>query len=286
MGAFQPSGRAVRHLAIGADAVAQIIGDEGNLTFQAQCSHHGRTRAVKAGGNQRQTSYAQVVRLRRSRLLLQRRFEVAICRSRGCAESRHNAAMSKAILGPTFGLTSSKDLYQKLLWEAEKLEAENWSPFAAFNFIVTAWHLHDDWVRKDSGLRLPRTKVAKVEVNYSDLRLVLQIVQDLANGSKHVVLNASSNAQRVVEDTHLGDIGDHYEYLFHESIPGVTVGDSYFSIRVLRNILCAYFAWVFDDEVALDELPRAILDSIAYCNIATRQIGEPPELWSRGGFQT
>ena len=64
--------------------------------------------------------------------------------------------MKRAGKPATYGLTSSRDLLEKLEWELDRLkEASNQNPtdptdlyFHAFNAAVTAWHIAD-WVWRD-----------------------------------------------------------------------------------------------------------------------------------------
>ena len=58
-------------------------------------------------------------------------------------------------LGATkFGLSTSYDLFQKLKHDSELLlrqrpetqDEQRLEEYEAFNFFVTAWHLHKDWL--------------------------------------------------------------------------------------------------------------------------------------------
>jgi hypothetical protein len=175
----------------------------------------------------------------------------------------------------TFGLTDCGHLYDKLAHDSARLE-DGWQPYDAFNFVVTAWHLHKDWVA-ETGSALAKSK-RELAWGRPDMRLVLEVLRDLATGAKHFSSRAT-NRQRV-DQVHTGQEVGFYEWFFHEDIPGASVGSNYFSIRVLRNISMAYFRWLLDDAVTA-VFPTEISECIAHCNIATRR-GPTPPLWLQG----
>ncbi len=116
------------------------------------------------------------------------------------------------------------------------------------------------------------------------MNLVLDITRDLVKGSKHFELNPQAADKRKVTETHDGLEASWYSYLFHENIAGVTVeGSGYFSIRVLHNILLAYYQWVFDDSKEPRSFPKEILDAIDYCNIQSRETSVTPLIWAKHG---
>lgn len=180
--------------------------------------------------------------------------------------------------GPVFGINSSADLFDKLRYESSRLK-QRWHPYDAFNFLVTAWHLFQDWPKSDDSRALCRMKRQKKRLP-SDMIFVLDIVRDLVNGSKHFELESDAAKKRRVGEVHTGQELGWYEYFFQENLPGVTVEDHwYFSIRVLHNITFRYFEWVFDDSTAPGDFPQDLLDAILFCNIAKRAGGLSPAIW-------
>ena len=112
--------------------------------------------------------------------------------------------------------------------------------------------------------------------------LILDVVRDLVNGSKHFELDPGSASRRRVGEVHTGEEVGEYEFFFHEEIPAVTVEEHwYFSIRVLRNLLIRYFEWTFDDSTPVANFPAELLDAIFYCNIPARK-GPTPAIWLLG----
>lgn len=176
------------------------------------------------------------------------------------------------------GLSGCRDLFQKLTIEGQEL-GPNWNPYDCFNFVITAWHLYKDWIKADR-LQAPRLALNKIEKarTPAEMQLVLDALGDVANASKHVAPKTKNQSPKVVTATHGQLEPDFYSWFFHEDMPGVTVENRYFSIRVLRNILLRYFSWVFDDSTSVEEFPAEILEAIAYCEVGTRS-GTGPPLW-------
>lgn len=192
--------------------------------------------------------------------------------------------MGKAIsgvAGPVLGIRSSLGMYEKLKYESLRLQ-DGWHPYDAFNFIVTAWHLFEDWKKSDDSSSLNRQKRSRAKLP-DQMNLVLNVIRDLANGSKHFELTPEAARKRRVTEVHSGKEVGWYSYFFHESLPAVTVDQHwYFSIRVLNNIIIRYFDWVFDDTSAVKAFPNELLEAINYCNIANRNGAASPALWLLG----
>ena len=168
--------------------------------------------------------------------------------------------------GPVLGIRSSVELFEKLKFEGVRLGTE-WHPYDAFNFVLTAWHLYHDWLPAD---RVNRPRHARAKLNKGKLPdemvLVLDVLRDLSNGSKHLNLDPGNASKRVISATHSGKISNAWAYYFQERIVGVTTADYYyFSIRKLRDITLAYFAWVFDDKAPAAPFPGDLLWTIWRC---------------------
>lgn len=180
--------------------------------------------------------------------------------------------------GPVFGIYSSLDLYEKLKYESKRLEI-SWHYYDSFNFLVTAWHLYSDWKSSDDSQAISRKKREYKNLPNS-MRMVLDTVRDLVNGSKHFQLTPKSAGKRRVEAVHDGKEVGWYQFLFRERTHGVTVdGTWYFSIRLLNNFIMRYFEWVFDDSVSVDTFPKDLNEAILYCNIASRTGKTAPALY-------
>lgn len=183
--------------------------------------------------------------------------------------------------GPALGINSSSDMFEKLKHESSRLQ-QGWHPYDAFNFLVTAWHLFEDWTKSDDPRALCRMKRQRPRLP-TPMNRVLDIVRDLVNGSKHFQLTPDAAAKRRVGEVHTGKEVGFYEYYFHEHLPGVTVEDHwYFSIRVLNNVVMRYFEWVFDDSTPIKNFPSDLLEAIQYCDIANRSGRPAPAVWLLG----
>jgi hypothetical protein len=175
--------------------------------------------------------------------------------------------------GPVLGIHSSLDMYEKLKYESARLQ-KNWeNAYDTFNFLVTAWHLFHDWPDSDAKASLNRIKRHKSQLP-KEMVFVMQIVNDLTNGSKHFKLDQKAASKRVISETHIGNEVGWYQYFFHERLPAINAEDvnhkGYFSIRVLHNIVMTYFEWVFDDNFLVSNFPKEIVEAISYCNITNR----------------
>ncbi len=105
--------------------------------------------------------------------------------------------MSKAIAGndgPVLGIESSLDMFEKLKFESLRLQL-GWHPYDAFNFLVTAWHLFEDWPNSDDSRALCRMKRQRTRLP-REINFVLDVVRDLVNGSKHFYLKTSAAKKR------------------------------------------------------------------------------------------
>ncbi len=181
--------------------------------------------------------------------------------------------------GPVIGITSCHDLHQKLRIEGERLEGK-WHAYDAFNFVLTAWHLYQDWLPGDK-LGRPVYAPQKGDKHRlpQQMKLVLDVLRDLCAGSENFQVNLDAAQKRGIEETHSGAIGDWYAYFTHERIPGVTAeGDYYFSVRKLRNITHSYFDWVFDDEKPAQKFPGELLWVIWRCSPKNRDAAAVPPL--------
>lgn len=189
--------------------------------------------------------------------------------------------MSGEILGnqgPVFGMDTSLDLFEKLKHESHRLQ-QGWHSYDAFNFLVTAWHLFQDWPKSDDPTALCKQKRQRTKLP-NPMNFVLDVVRDLVNGSKHFQLTNESANKRRVNKVHTGVESGWYSWFFHENLPAVTAEDNwYFTIRSLNNIIIRYFEWVFDDSSPVKHFPNDILEAIEYCNIAKRS-GPRPKLLS------
>lgn len=152
----------------------------------------------------------------------------------------------------TFGLITAYDLYEKLKYDAKLLlrdrpeteEEQRLEEYEAFNFFVTAWHLHYDWIVKNENISKPIYAVEKIKIAYPTMKEVRHAVRDLANGSKHFVLDDPkvSVGER--------EISSYTSFFFGPQYP-IDTETQHYLMDDLVFVVLEYFAWIFDDDAPL-----------------------------------
>ena len=160
------------------------------------------------------------------------------------------------------GLDNCLDLYEKLKFEGKRLQSD-WHHYDFWNFAVTAWHLHNDWLDKDSSSR-PRYSTKKKSRTPQSMSLVLNAVRDVANGSKHFHLDSKSEAKRVVNETHQPEVRNFYSYCFDKPVRGITIEKTYITLFEIHSVVMGYFEWVFDDTISVDNFPEEVSKTLEY----------------------
>ena len=106
----------------------------------------------------------------------------------------------------TPGINNSRDLFQKLKRDADRLKKEGSSNAdAMFDFVVTAHHLKE-WIKQDNTM--PRE--AKRQLSAVERTPQLRMCADIANASKHflrVPRNAYIRGVRSLRGLGIGRIG-------------------------------------------------------------------------------
>ena len=164
-----------------------------------------------------------------------------------------------------FGLETCQDMYEKLKWEASRLE-DGWSVYDTFNFVVTAYHLYIDWIDKCGS---PEEREKKHLLPES-AKMVLQSIVDLANGNKHWELSHKGSLKhQVVKSVHKRTRGDWYAYFVAGPMVYVEFGDYVLSMRGLMYQVLGYFKWIFEDgDVAF---PRELQDQLEQSRIGQKK---------------
>lgn len=162
-----------------------------------------------------------------------------------------------------FGLSTSCDLFAKLKYDAELLlknhpeteEGLRLEEYEAFNFFVTAWHLHKDWLGSDFMIK-PVHSISKIETAHPHLREIRHAIRDIANGSKHFALNEAAKVSVGARE-----ISSFYSYFFGPQY-AIDTKSFHFLMYELVGIVMDYFEWIFDDEVP-DVIPASIIEKLA-----------------------
>lgn len=153
-----------------------------------------------------------------------------------------------------FGLSTAYDLFGKLKHDRDLLlrqrrenkEEQQLEEYEAFNFFVTAWHLHHDWLRSDT-IEKPKHSAYKISIAHTQLKEVRQAIRGIANGSKHFSLHEPPKVTVGPRE-----ISSYYSYFFGPQY-AVDTKSFHFLMYELVGIVMEYFEWIFDDES-----PRAV----------------------------
>ena len=164
-----------------------------------------------------------------------------------------------------YGLNTCFDLHNKLRYEGENLE-NNWTAYACFNFIVTAWHLHTDWIDADEENRpkLATTKKGSKKTP-ANMMLVVYALRDITNYSKHSFLKKDAVKKKVITKIYPPIIGDWRSYFLDGPMIYVEINNSIYSMWDIRHIVLLYFDWIFNDDIPANQFPVEIQDHLKRC---------------------
>ncbi|KON79385.1 hypothetical protein PA01_12635 [Azoarcus sp. PA01] len=152
--------------------------------------------------------------------------------------------MSLTCSVPRLPIDSCEALFEKLKWEYMQLEKDWSSSYCTFNFVVTSYHLYQDWIKR-AGTDEQKQRKAKLP-EYG--RLLFKVWRDITNATKHWELNERSQSQQVVNDVSGPQIGDWYAFLIAGPVIYVQVGDARPSLAELAQATIWCFKWLIDGE--------------------------------------
>ncbi len=87
----------------------------------------------------------------------------------------------------SFDINNSLDLYNKLLEDYEEFTKGSISSRLAINCAMTAWHLVD-WIYHEYADKSRYSSIGKYQAEMKSKCPSLQIMQDITNGSKHLLI--------------------------------------------------------------------------------------------------
>ncbi|MBN2607171.1 MAG: hypothetical protein JXR47_07530 [Thiotrichales bacterium] len=158
-----------------------------------------------------------------------------------------------------YKLKTAEDLYEKLKFELRRIEQSECFEYDFWNVVVTAWHLNNEWIKSNAEADPSlRTKVNKVP---PQVETFLRLIQDIANGSKHLRLDAKSSSKSVVDVVHSREVNDWYQYFFYP-FDGYDVDEYYFSPEDVVDLISLYFEWVFNKKQTHQDDPKKLLDKL------------------------
>ncbi len=166
----------------------------------------------------------------------------------------------------TFGFNTAKDVYEKLIRDSKKLDENHRSKDECFNFSVTAWQLYNDWLEHDDSVSaLAKTKYKNAQIHLDDM---MWGVSAVANSSKHMYLwqslrnNPNFNVVEIIYE----EVTDWYKF-FKSPFPTIVTKKAKYNLWKIKEILLAYFEWIFDDSDVTNNLPENIKDKLKECMI-------------------
>lgn len=162
-----------------------------------------------------------------------------------------------------FGIDNCIKLYNKLKKEHELLNVK-WDENDFFNFTVTAWHLYHDWLNNDKIFR-PKLAIKKKNKIPAEMKEVINISRDIANGNKHVVLDDKSKMKKVVTSVQPPLIRDAYSYFITGPEYAIYTKSAFYTTSDFRFLIIDYFSWLFDDSKSVADFPEQIISKLEYC---------------------
>jgi len=149
---------------------------------------------------------------------------------------------------PRLPIDSCEALFEKLKWDFLQLEKEWSSPYCTFNFVITAYHLYQDWIKR-AGTEEQRQRITGLPENGN---LLFMVWRDITNATKHWELNPRSQSQQVVNEVSGPVIGDWYAYFVAGPVLYVRVGDALPSLPELAQATIWCFKWLLEGEQSFE----------------------------------
>jgi len=159
---------------------------------------------------------------------------------------------------PRLPLNSAEELFEKLKWEEARL-CDGWSVYDSFNFVVTAYHLYYDWIK--CGKAATSAQSQRANSLKPDALDLFQAVADMANGSKHFILDhAGAKNRQVVTEVTESICAGWDSYCFGNMVH-IEYGVHFLSISELSALVMKYLEWII--EGGSDEPPTELSDALA-----------------------
>ena len=157
---------------------------------------------------------------------------------------------------PRLPFGTCEDLFSKLKLDFEDLK-KDWSEQHTFNFIVTAYHLYQDWIDRVGSSEMKRKKNQLPP----QAKLLVNVFRDITNATKHWKLDKGSQAKQVVDGVSQPQIADWYAYFKAGPVIYVDVDGARPSMPELSHVAIKLFEWLLDDAVYV--FPADLANSLA-----------------------
>lgn len=152
---------------------------------------------------------------------------------------------------PRIPINTVEELFNKLKWEEARL-LESLSVYDSWNFVVTAHHLSNDWIKKQLvATQEQKDRQADLPV---ELKRLFVAFGNIADGSKHFDLTWAKKGQIVAEVSE-PETSDYDSYFFGDMIY-VTYDAYRISIWAASEIIVKSLEWIIfgGDRVFVDDL--------------------------------
>ena len=140
---------------------------------------------------------------------------------------------------PRIPLHTTNDMFAKLQWEHDRLQNE-WSEYNSFNFVVTAYHLYEDWISAAGSYeeRQRRKQLPAIA------RKLAHVLRDITNASKHWHLDPKGEAKRIVDDVLQPTIADWGAYFNTGPLLYIEVDGARLSMFDLSRLTVDTLQWI------------------------------------------
>ena len=156
---------------------------------------------------------------------------------------------------PRLSMDSCEALFGKLKWDHEQL-TKDWGPYCTFNFVITAYHLYHDWIKR-AGSEEQKARKAALPAHGV---LLFNVWRDVTTAAKHWELNERSQGNQVVNSVSTPQIADWHAYFVTGPVIYIQVGDARPSLTQLADVTIWCFKWLIegDESFPFNDLCRQL----------------------------
>jgi len=108
----------------------------------------------------------------------------------------------------SFEIRCAKDLFGKLVREYDRFRSDPYSADHAINFSTTAHHLFKDWLQRELVVSNHAYSELKSKI-HTGLFKETEVIRDICDGSKHVLLERPPARQVTSSGSRMGDFSRH-----------------------------------------------------------------------------
>jgi hypothetical protein len=163
--------------------------------------------------------------------------------------------VSHDLSSPRIPIDTCEGLFEKVKWEYKELELD-WNEHRSFNFVVTAYHLYNDWF-KSAGTREQKQRLNKLPDNAIKL---FKTLRDITNASKHFKLELDAQKKQIVTDVSTPVIAGWHAYLVTGPVIYITVDNARLSMPELASLTLECLTWILQGNPP--DFPQELIDRL------------------------